>query len=456
LCAGQGAVKARAETLYADNCASCHDSEGSGAPSRAALESRTRDAILASLETGLMREQGKALTRDDRAILSDYLGAKGAEAAGERCSGALRLAGAPLWNRWGNGVENQRYQPAAAGGITPANVGRLELKWAFAFPDAARARSQPAVTEEAIFIGSPDGRVYALDASSGCIWWTFDAASEVRSAPTLGIDAAGKIDRLFFGDFQANVYALDARSGRLIWKQSVSDHPAGTITGSPTYHDGRLYVPMSSTEVVSAMKADYQCCSFRGGVTALSAADGRKLWRMHSVDAARQAGVDRKGQPAFGPSGAPIWSPPTIDVARGLLYIGTGENYSSPASAMSDSIIAVELATGRIRWWRQTIANDAWNASCGGLGDNVNCPREDGPDLDFGAPPILTKRPDGRDIILAGQKSGMVFALDPDAGGKILWQQRAGAGGFNGGIHWGMASDASTLYVGIADTPGNL
>jgi polyvinyl alcohol dehydrogenase (cytochrome) len=202
------------------------------------------------------------------------------------------------------------------------------------------------------------------------------------------------------------------------------------------------------------MAADYQCCTFRGGVTALDAADGKPLWRIHTVGAAKQAGVDRNGQPALGPSGAPVWSPPTVDARRGLLYFGAGENYSSPASTMSDSIIAVELGTGKIRWWQQTVSNDAWNASCGRIGNNVNCPREDGPDLDFGAPPILTTLADGREVILAGQKSGMVFALDPDQGGRILWRQRAGMGGFNGGVHWGMASDTTTLYVGIADTPG--
>jgi polyvinyl alcohol dehydrogenase (cytochrome) len=444
------ADKAKAEALFAANCATCHNAEGGGAPSREALETRKPAAILAALETGLMREQGKVLKPEERQLLSQYLGAKSAKVAGSMCEGKLETPGTPLWNRWGNGTANTRFQPAAKSGITPANVGSLELKWAFAFPDAARARSQPAVTDKAIFTGSPDGRVYALHRDTGCIWWTFDADSEVRSALTIS-----ETGQLYFGDFNANVYALEAKTGKLLWKQSVKDHPAGTITGSPTLYAGRLYVPMSSTEVVSAMKADYECCSFRGGVTALEAASGKPLWRMHTVDAAREFGKDQKGQPAFGPSGAPVWSTPTIDAKRGLLYFGSGENYSSPASAMSDSIIAVELATGKIRWWQQTVANDAWNASCESFSDGVNCPREDGPDLDFGAPPILTKLADGRDIILAGQKSGMVFALDPDNGGKILWNQRAGAGGYNGGIHWGMASDVSTVYVGIADTPGN-
>jgi polyvinyl alcohol dehydrogenase (cytochrome) len=440
----------RAAALYDENCATCHAVDGSGAPTLEALQSRTPAAILASLETGLMREQGKSLQPDERKLIAEYLGANTAKVAGKMCEGDLALKGEPLWNRWGNGTDNRRYQPASASGITPDNVGELELKWAFAFPAAARARSQPVVTDEAIFTGSQDGRVYALDRDTGCIWWTFDAESEVRSAPTLGDDG-----RLYFGDFNAVVYAVDAKSGALVWKASVKDHPAGTITGSPTLHDGRLYVPMSSTEVISAMKAEYPCCSFRGGITALDARNGKKLWRMHTVDAAKEEGVDQQGQPAFGPSGAPVWSSPTIDAKRGLIYFGTGENYSSPASAMSDSIIAVELATGKVRWWQQTIANDAWNASCESFSNGVNCPRENGPDLDFGAPPMLVKLASGRELILAGQKSGMVFALDPDNRGKILWQQRAGAGGYNGGIHWGMASDSAQLYVGIADTPGN-
>jgi polyvinyl alcohol dehydrogenase (cytochrome) len=457
-CSGKAGLseadKARAEALYAANCAACHDNGASGAPNRAALQSRTPAAILASLQTGLMREQGKALKPDERSLIADHLGSARAKVAGKMCDGTLKLAGAPLWNRWGNGLDNRRYQPAAQGGLAPADVASLELKWAFAFPDAARARSQPAVTQEAIFTGSPDGRVYALDLDSGCIWWTFDADAEVRSAPTLGTDASGRIDRLYFGDFAANLYAVDARTGKLVWKRSVKDHPAGTITGSPTLHDGRLYVPMSSTEVVSAMNGDYGCCTFRGGVLAVDARDGKPLWRFHTTEDPRPHGKNRKGVTTFGPSGAPVWSPPTIDATRGLLYIGTGENYSSPANAMSDAIIALELATGRVRWVRQVLSGDAWNASCGKIGNNINCPREDGPDLDFGAPPILAALPGGGDILLAGQKSGLVFGIDPDSG-AIRWRQRAGMGGFNGGVHWGMASDGRALFVGIADTPGN-
>ncbi|HEV2568640.1 PQQ-binding-like beta-propeller repeat protein [Sphingomonas sp.] len=452
-------VFGQAEQLYRSNCAACHDNGAGGAPTRAAIGQLTPARIRAALETGVMKPQGDALTPTERGLLAEHLGAKlrvDATAQTKACTGRLELSEAPLWNRWGNSLHNDRYQEVAQGGIAPEQANSLELKWAFAFPDAARARSQPAVTREAIFTGSQSGRVYALGVEDGCVWWTFDADSEVRSAPTLGQDASGRIDRLYFGDFNANVYAVDARSGRLIWKRKVQDHPAGTITGSPTLHKGRLYVPMSSTEVVSAYSPDYECCTFRGGVVALDAADGRPLWRSYTVPPPKRTGENPKGVPSWGPSGAPVWSSPTVDAKRGLIYVGTGENYSSPATDMSDAIVAFDMTSGRTRWVRQTVRGDAWNAACGPKNNRVNCPEEDGPDFDFGAPPILVKLANGRDLLLAGQKSGMIYALDPAAKGRIVWQQRAGMGGFNGGVHWGMATDGRTLYVGIADTPGHL
>ena len=445
---------ARADALYTQHCAACHDKEGSGAPLRAALRARTPEAIVASLETGLMREQGKALSGEERKLIAAYLGSGAQATAGKPCRGDLQLTSRPLWNGWGNGIANRRYQTGAVGGLTPDNVGRLELKWAFGFPGAARARSQPVVTDEALFTGSQDGRVYALGLADGCTWWTFDADAEVRVSPTLGLDAAWRPERLYFGDFKANVYALDPRTGKQLWKRSVADHPAGTITGSPTVHGGRIFVPMSSTEIISAMDENYTCCTFRGGVTALDARTGKPLWRVHTTDVAARFGNNRKGKPAFGPSGAPVWSPPTVDPKRGLVYFGTGENYSSPANDKSDAIIAVDMATGKIRWVRQVLAQDAWNGACIQPGVGANCPRENGPDLDFGAPPILAQTGEGGDILLAGQKSGLIFGIDPDSG-AIRWTQRAGAGGFNGGVHWGMATDGARLFIGIADTPGN-
>ncbi len=451
---------AYAQAIYTRACATCHDAAVGGAPTRAALESMQPARIKAALETGVMKVQGATISPVERAVLSEYLGrnalasAAGGTDDGRRCAGSLRFTAAPSWNRWGNGLTNARFQSAAAGGIDAAAAGRLELAWAFAFPDATRARSQPAVTPDAIFIGSQSGRVYALNPADGCIWWHYDAGAEVRAAPTISTGPDGRPQSLFFGDFAGTVHAIDARTGLRQWTKSVRDHPDGTITGSVTLHRGQLFVPMSSTEVVSAYNPDYACCTFRGGVTALSAADGATLWRMYTTDVATPQANSAAGVRNRGPSGAPVWSTPTVDARRGLIYVGTGENYSSPANAMSDAIIAIDMTNGRVRWVQQTVSGDAWNAACGRAA-GPNCPTENGPDFDFGAPPILVRLTGGRDIILAGQKSGVIYGLDPANQGAILWQHRVGMGGFNGGIHWGMASDGRALYVGIADTPGH-
>lgn len=453
---GESGQSAHAEALYETHCASCHDANVAGAPDRTALSALSPATIVEALNSGVMKEQGAALDRIDRIVLSQHLGseAAGADVPVVYCQGDLQFSGAPKWNRWGANARNTRFQSRGAAGLAAADVPDLELAWAFGFPGAQRARSQPAVTAEAIFTGSQSGRVYALDTRTGCAWWTYEAGAEVRNAPLIGTDAAGKPETLYFGDIDAVVHAVNARTGELRWTKSVRDHPDGTITGSLALHERTLFVPMSSTEIVSAYIDDYACCTFRGGVTALSADDGEQRWRWHSVGLPRKVGETGVGTDILAPSGAPVWSTPTVDAERGLLYVGTGENYSSPANGNSDAIIAIDLASGRQRWAMQATPGDAWNAACG-REPRANCPSEDGPDFDFGAPPMLVDLADGGQILLAGQKSGEIFGLDPDNGGKVVWRRRIGMGGFNGGVHWGMASDGATLWVGIADTPGN-
>lgn len=450
---------AHAAKIYAEHCAACHDVEGSGAPLRESLEQMTVNQIQTALTEGAMKQQGAALNRFDLVVLAEYLGREAPVIAdaGPRCDGKLEIGSDPLWSSWGGGKSNARFQPAAKAGLTPSDVRNLELSWAFGFPGAQRARSQPAVTPEAIFTGSQSGRVYALAPQTGCIWWTYEAGSEVRNAPLIGTSIDGAPDTLFFGDFGATVHAVDIATGERRWSRSIKDHPDGTITGSIVQHGDTIFVPMSSTEVLSAYSDEYECCSFRGGVSALDAKTGETRWRWYSTAKPQETGKNATGAKQFGPSGAPVWSTPTIDTKRGLLYVGTGENYSLPAGRYSDAIVALDLESGRVRWTRQTVAGDAWNAACSERGaSGANCPKDRGPDFDFGAPPILVTLAGGKDILLAGQKSGEVFGLDPADNGRILWRRRAGMGGFNGGIHWGMASDGKTLWVGIADTPGSI
>ena len=359
------------------------------------------------------------------------------------------LDGGPRWNGWGAGVANARFQPADQAGLAAADVPRLRLKWAFGYPRSATAQSQPTVVGGRLFVASERGVVYALDAATGCTHWTFEAASGVRSAMTVTRLADGR-HALFFGDFSANVHALDAATGAEIWRRDVDTHPGARITGAPVEHDGRLYVPVSSLEELLAANPRYPCCTFRGSVAALDAATGEPVWQSYTIDEApAPRGRNPAGADLMGPSGAAVWSAPTVDAARGLLYVATGNAYTEPAAVTSDAIVAFDLDTGAVRWANQFTPGDAFILNC--EGDNPNCPEEDGPDFDFGASPVLVTASDGRDLVVVGQKSGVGYALDPDRDGAVVWRYQVGAGSLLGGIEWGFAVDAEKAYFANSD-----
>jgi polyvinyl alcohol dehydrogenase (cytochrome) len=233
----------------------------------------------------------------------------------------------------------------------------------------------------------------------------------------------------------------------------VDDHPNATITGSPVVVENRLYVPVSSLEVVNAIDPAYECCTFRGSLVALDTSDGSVVWKTYSIDQpASEVGVTSAGTKILAPSGAPMWNSPVVDLQRRRLYAGTGESYSSPAGDTSDAIIAFDMDSGEIVWVEQATAGDAWNVGCLSqyAPDPANCPEEDGPDFDFGASPMLVELDDGRDVLIAGQKSGDAMAIDPD-NGEMLWRKRVGRGGVQGGVHFGIAAEGSTAYIPIND-----
>lgn len=342
---------------------------------------------------------------------------------------------------WGNGLENSRFQSQSA--INRSNVSQLQLEWAFALDESESPHSYPVITGDTLFIGTTDGNLHALDRDSGCVRWTYTAEEQIRTGITYGsvTDAATGTVRhlLFFGTFAGNVFAIDGESGELVWKADVKDHAYIMVTGTPTFHAGNLYVPISSGEVALAMNPFYGCCQFRGALMSLDAATGQTNWRTHVIDDEPQVtGRHYIFVEEWGPSGAPVWSAPTVDAGRGLIYIGTGENYTQPATARSDAIIAFDMQSGAIEWTQQYTAEDAFNMACVLPIMNANCPQDWGPDLDFGAPPIVSQTPEGVDILLAGQKSGGVYGIDPDTGERI-WEQMFGRGGMLGGVHWGMA-----------------
>lgn len=449
--------------VYATDCAACHSSGAAHAPSRATLAGLPNGAIVRALETGVMRVVGNfKLNGPERMAVAEYLTGKALDPSWNTqtvhgCAPAPPSTGelfaGPHWNGWGNGPHNQRFQDAAQARLAPAEVGRLELQWAFAFPGETIAEAQPSIVGGRLFVGSRSGAVYALDAKSACVHWTYQADAPVKNSVVLGeVKIGPAVRRLaFFGDLAGNAYAVASEDGALVWRRKVDDFRSAALTGSFLLAAGQLLVPLTANESTDAAARDAVCCVFRGSVVALDPATGAELWRRYTVaEVPAKTGENAQGNAIFGPAGATIWSAPTFDERAQMVYVGTGENSSGPATPTSDAILAIDIKTATIKWIYQGYAGDAWNMSCG-TADKVNCPQDPGPDYDMGSSPSLTTLADGRRVLLAAQKSGLVHALDPDAAGKLLWQRQLAKGGVLGGIEWGPATDGQNVYVAIAD-----
>jgi polyvinyl alcohol dehydrogenase (cytochrome) len=444
--------------IYQQSCASCHESGVNRAPSRDTLRQMQPERILTALERGAMISMANRLTPAERRALAEFLTGKTfaqpldtTPSATAMCKGSpenfAMPASGPAWSGWGVTTANTRYQ--ASPGFTAADATRLKLKWAFGFPGDLSANAQPVVAGGRVFVGSPSGIVYALDASSGCIHWFFQATAGVRTAMTIA--KIGSRWAALFGDLSANVYAVDAATGALVWKTKVDNFPLARVTGSPTFYDGRLYVGLSSGEEIGAVPSDYECCRFRGSLVALDAATGNQIWRTYTItEESRPTKKSKAGVQLWGPSGAPIWTSPAIDPLHNVVYVTTGDNYSDPPTSNSDAFLALDRDTGKILWSRQMTAGDAYTSACR-MPDKSNCPDEDGPDVDFASSPILVTLANGQRALVAGQKSGVVHAVDPDHGGEVLWSTRIGKGGTLGGVQWGSAADEANVYVALSD-----
>jgi polyvinyl alcohol dehydrogenase (cytochrome) len=449
--------------LYKRTCAQCHDNGANRAPGRDAFRAMPADRVMSAMETGSMITMANGRTAAERRAIAEFLTGKSLSnpvvttpASVAMCSAsspAFNASAGPRWTGWGQNTSNTRFQDAASAGLTAAEIPRLKLKWAFAFPGDLQSYSQASIVGGRIFVGSWGGTVYSISAATGCIHWFFNGGQGVRSAVTVvGVDMPGGArDVAFFGDAGANVYALDAATGKQLWKTDVDDFPVGRISGSPTYHNGRLYVGVTSGEEAVGAVPTYECCKFRGSVVALEAATGKQIWKSYTIpELPTPMKKNAAGTQLYGPSGAGVWATPAVDAKLNRLYITTGNNYSDPTSTMSDSFLAMDLDTGKILWSRQMTEKDAYTAACR-LPDKTNCADSDGPDFDFGASPILVTLASGRRMLVAGQKSGIVHALDPDKNGEVLWQTRIGRGGTMGGVQWGSAVDQSNIYVALSD-----
>jgi polyvinyl alcohol dehydrogenase (cytochrome) len=450
------------EAVYKQSCATCHRDGQNQAPTRDALRQMTPESILNALTLGRMLLQANGLSEAEQRAVSVFLAGRpfappSPPVVVNRCTTSPPMrdpASAGGWNGWGNGVANTRFQPAANGGLIAADLPKLKLKWAFGYSIVTSARAQPIVAGGRLFVASENMEIHALDPKTGCTHWTYKAQAGVRTAlsagPYKGIDGTSGY-AVYFGDSRANVYAVDASTGQLIWTRKVDDHRAAAITGAPTVHAGKVYVGVQGlNEEGQGGNAKYECCTFRGSLSALDANTGQVLWKTFTIDEPKPRVKNKNGVQQWGPAGGGIWAAPTIDPKRNMVYVATGNNYADPSQPTTDAVIAFDMNSGTRKWVNQLTPNDNWTLGCGPVNpDNPNCPEKLGPDFDFSASPGLVTV-NNRDLLVIPQKSGMAYALDPDSEGQKVWEYRIGQGSGLGG-QWGGAVDGQNAYFGVSD-----
>ena len=490
------------KALFDQHCASCHEKPAEkNIPPLAALQAAQPLAIVNSLRDGLMRLQGRAMSDTQHIVLAEYLTGKTYVKPEPLfttglCKDSPVRVGAKVrdsdWNGWGGDLFNRRY--AQHGGIASADLPKLKLKWAFGVPGVTQHRSQPAVLGNRLFMGSQSGALYGIDARTGCTHWVFQALSGIRTAVSVGpvkLATGGNGHAVYFSDGLANAYAVDAQSGGLLWRMKIDEHQAAKATGAPALYKDRLYVGISGVnESMSASSPGYECCTFRGSLTSLDANTGKVIWKVYTGPEPERRGTSSAGKPLWGPAGASIWSAPTIDEPRGLIYVATGNGYADPPEGktpvMSVSVIAIHIRTGKIEWSSQVSpGGDTWLLGCGAdantgpvsgppgaasrargaatpavpAAPNANCPKNVGPDFDISASPVLVKVANGKQVILVTQKASVATALDPTQRGRILWQRQLGKGSPVGGVY-GLATDGVRAFFPVADqltvAPGGL
>lgn len=447
------------QAVYERACGACHNNpEATRAPSLASLRTLKRSTVEYAINIGYMKMQAKDLSARERSEVLDWLALGQASSSAwlerAKCVGkvaSIAAAANPAAATFGIDLRNTRRQSAQRAGLATADFAKLELVWAVGFPQTPTMRSQPVVAGNTVYVAATDaGRLIALDTVTGCAKWQYESPVPLRSSLSYGV--IGKDQAVIVaGDAVGSVVAIDARSGKLLWRSDLRLHESNRITGTPVIHRGRVFAPLSAVEINYARLDAYECCKAQGAVIALDLATGKKLWIGRTMVAATKQKKNRAGAQLWGPSGAPIWSTPAIDAKRNVLYVGTGENTSLPVTNTSDAIIAFDLDTGAQKWVFQATERDAWNYSCR---DGANCDFGDAAvvrDHDFGGSVMITQRRDGRELLVVGQKSGTVWALDPDKGGALVWSRKISAGGANGGIHWGTATDGTRVFVPMND-----
>jgi polyvinyl alcohol dehydrogenase (cytochrome) len=464
-----------AQAVFNQHCADCHQNAkasahavpltGRTAPDTEVLGQMSTEAIYAALTTGVMIQQGKSLTNDQRRMIAEFFGGHplGSTDAGEAAHMANRCSTNPplgdrsagsSWNGWGNDVDNSRFQSAQAAGLAADQLSNLKLKWTFGIPAGAETSGQPSVVDGRVFFGEDNAFAYSVSAASGCLYWSYHAEAQIRTAALFAwIDYRHRpTAAVFYGDKRANVYALDARTGTLIWKRNLSPRLLSHVTGAPVFYEGRLFVGLAGSEELVSSDPHYPCCTYRGSLWALDANSGKVIWKTYTIpEAPKPTKKNSIGTQLWAPAGASIWDAVTIDAKQHAIYAGVGNAFTEPAAKLSDSIAAFDMKTGKVLWSHQAVHNDASPGGCFAPGPRgAECPKVEGPDWDFGDSPILRTLPGGKRVLVDADKGGYVVALDPDRRGKLLWKADLSTGRPGGPIQvqilWGGAADNQNVY----------
>jgi polyvinyl alcohol dehydrogenase (cytochrome) len=449
------------ETVYNEACAACHaNPEVTKSPPIDTLKRMGPRAVSHALTHGKMKVQAAALTEQQVDDVVAYLSATAdidnGWIANHTCP-VERIdvdTGTPtIWTQ-GFDLQNHRQLSAEQAGLTTSDLGKLELAWSLGFPQTANMRSQPAIVGNTMYYPIVDsGQLFAMDigGDSPCVKWVYQHDIPLRT--TIGYHTlADGTPALVFADNAAHVLLMNAITAEVIWDVSVKVTSVSNVTAMPVLYGDRVFVPISSGELNMGATPDYECCTSHGAVVALNVNDGSRAWVYHTMEDARPTAISRVGTQQWGPSGAPIWTAPAIDEKRGLIYVGTGENTSHPATDTSDAIIALRMSDGSVAWQFQATPNDIFLTGCMNDPTGPNCPPDYSinKDWDFGAALMLAQRSDGSELVLGGQKNGVVWALNPD-NGELVWDTKVGPGGAMGGIHWAMAFDGTRVFA-----PNNL
>lgn len=458
--------------LFAEKCMTCHGQPGPWI-SLQGMAKLTSEEIYRVLWSGLMRELAIGINDAERKAIASFVGGMNPDKPSPKSGGLCPSSknnetesekNNVEWSGWSPEPNNDRHVRNVP--LSHSQVAGLKLKWSFVFPDTApftSAGTQPTVVDGRLYIGNMNGMVYALDAKTGCTYWSFKAKTSVRS--TVAVSG----DTLVFADYETNVYALDAQSGALLWSARADEQPSSRVNGNVSLHNGVVYVPIASNhEFTVSWWEETACCSFQGVMVAFDVESGKRIWKSQLIDEPlRELGPNSKGVMRYGPSGVSVFSVPTIDARRQLIYVTTGNQFTEPKIAEADAVIALDLNSGATKWTKSFVPEafeqgDIWHGGCEAArmfeGAENHCspvnPEREG-DREIGAPAVLKTLKNGKDVLLVGTKDGVLYSLDPDREGAVLWQIRLSSYSsekhFTWGIEHGIAVDDKSVYVPIAD-----